>query len=164
VVLRPTTVADLGFVLAAEGDADTASFILPWTREQHAAALADPDLCHRVVAGPAARAVEFVLLASSCDPHRSVEFRRVVVTANGSGYGRAAVRAVARLAFGPLQAHRLWLDVKAQTVRAHRLDEAEGFVTEGVLRECLARADGGYDALVVMSMLAVEYAHTARGR
>jgi hypothetical protein len=31
-------------------------------------------------------------------------------------------------------------------------------VTEGVLRECLVRVDGGYDSLVVMSLLATEYA------
>jgi RimJ/RimL family protein N-acetyltransferase len=158
VVLRPTTGADLDFVLAAEGEADSAPFILPWTRAQHAAALADPDLCHRVVTVPAGRAVGFVLLAGLASPHRSVEFRRVVVTEKGAGYGRAAVRAVARLTFGELRAHRLWLDVKAQNGRARRLYESEGFVTEGVLRECLARADGGYDSLVVMSLLATEYA------
>jgi RimJ/RimL family protein N-acetyltransferase len=82
----------------------------------------------------------------------------VVVAEKGVGYGRAAVRAVARLAFEELRAHRLWLDVKAQNARARRLYESEGFMTEGVLRECLARADGGYDSLVVMSLLATDYA------
>jgi RimJ/RimL family protein N-acetyltransferase len=110
------------------------------------------------VTGPAGRAVGFVLLAGLASPRRSVEFRRLVISEKGAGYGRAAVRAVARLAFGELKAHRLWLDVKAQNRRARRLYESERFMTEGVLRECLARADGGYDSLVVMSLLASEYA------
>jgi pyridoxine 5-phosphate synthase len=158
--LRPTTITDLDFVLAAEGEADTAPFILPWTREQHAAALADPDIDHRVVTDLADRAVGFVLLAGLASPHRSVEFRRLVVMEKGVGYGRAAVRAVVRLAFGGLGAHRLWLDVKTQNARARRLYESEGFVTEGVLRECMVRGDGGHDSLVIMSVLATEYART----
>jgi diamine N-acetyltransferase len=118
VVLRPTTVADLELVLAAEGEADTVPFILPWTWQQHAAALADPDLCHRVLTCPAGRPVGFVLLAGLASPHRSVEFRRVVVTEKGAGYGRAAIRAVTRLAFGELGALRLWLVVKVHNGRA----------------------------------------------
>jgi hypothetical protein len=34
---------------------------------------------------------------------------------------------------------RLWLDVKERDKRARALYVAEGFVAEGVLRECLAR-------------------------
>ena len=75
----------------------------------------------------------------------------------GTGYGRSAVRSVQRLAFRELGAHRLWLDVKLHNARARHLYQTEGFVEEGVLRECLRRADGGYDSLVVMSRLAREF-------
>jgi RimJ/RimL family protein N-acetyltransferase len=148
--------ADLEFVLAAEGDPDTAPFILPWTLEQHAAALSDPDLCHRIVVGPTGP-VGFVLLAGLAGRHGSIEFRRLVIVDKGRGYGRSAVRSVQHLAFEELQVHRLWLDVKSHNTRARWLYEAEGFVTEGVLRDCLRRADGGYDSLVVMSRLASEF-------
>jgi ribosomal protein S18 acetylase RimI-like enzyme len=154
--LRPTTVADLEFVLAAESDPDTAPFILPWSLEQHTAALSDPDLCHRIVVGPYGP-VGFVLLAGLAGRHGSIEFRRLVIVDKGRGYGRSAVRSVQRLAFGELEAHRLWLDVKSHNARARRLYESEGFVTEGVLRDCFRRLDGGYDSLVVMSRLASEF-------
>ena len=72
------------------------------------------------------------------------------------GIGRAAVRLVKRFAFRKHGAHRLWLDVKEHNDRARRLYQAEGFIVEGVLRECL-RGDSGFASLVVMSLLASEY-------
>jgi RimJ/RimL family protein N-acetyltransferase len=66
------------------------------------------------------------------------------------------VRAVKRFAFEEHQAHRLWLDVKAFNARARHLYASEGFVEEGVLRECL-RGESRFDSLVILSMLASEY-------
>ena len=63
----------------------------------------------------------------------------------------------AALAFGDLGAHRFWLDVKTHNVRAKALYDKEGFIEEGRLRECV-RTDGGYESLVVMSLLESEYA------
>jgi diamine N-acetyltransferase len=155
--LRPTTPADLDFVVGAEGDPDSAPFILPWTRERHAQALAEADLAHLVIEGPDGHGrAGFVLLAGLTSPHESIEFRRIVVTAKGQGLGRAAVRAVKRLVFVERKAHRLWLDVKEHNARARSLYQSEGFVVEGVLRECL-KSGSGFDSLVVMSMLAGEY-------
>jgi diamine N-acetyltransferase len=155
--LRPTTPEDLDFVLEAERDPDNARFILPWSKDQHARALADPDVAHRIIEhGGPGDPVGFVLLLGLLSPHGSLEFRRIVVSAKGRGLGRAAVLAVKRLAFEEHQAHRLWLDVKAFNARARHLYASEGFVEEGVLRECL-RSESGFDSLVVMSMLASEH-------
>jgi len=99
--------------------------------------------------------VGFVLLAGLTNPHQNMEFRRIVVTAKGKGYGRAAVRAVKHFAFREHNAHRLWLDVKQHNTRARQLYESEAFVFEGVLRECL-KTETGFDSLVVMSTLATE--------
>lgn len=79
-----------------------------------------------------------------------------MVTEKGKGYGKEALRLVKQLAFEELGAHRLWLDVKKQNVRARHVYESEGFVVEGVLRECL-KAEAGFESLVVMSMLRDEY-------
>ena len=154
--LRPTTPRDLSFVLDAEEDPDNRPFIVAWSRKQHAAALEDPDLGHSIIECPSSDRVGFVILAGLTNPHGSVEFRRMVVTAKRKGIGRAAVRLVKEIAFHRYHAHRLWLDVKRHNDRARGLYEAEGFVAEGVLRECL-RGEGGYESLVVMSMLASEY-------
>ena len=78
------------------------------------------------------------------------------MTEKGKGYGKEALRLVKKMAFQELKAHRLWLDVKEHNVRARHVYESEGFVAEGVLRECI-KAEVGFESLVVMSMLCGEY-------
>ncbi len=155
--LRPTQCEDLDFVLAAEQSEENRAFVGQWTREQHAAALEDRDMAHFIVERTAdERRVGYIILAGLHNVNQSIEFRRIVVTEKGQGYGRAALRLVKQLAFETLGAHRLWLDVKDHNQRAQGVYLAEGFVVEGTLRECL-KAGERFESLIVMSMLRSEY-------
>ena len=155
--LRRTTEGDLDFVLAAEGAEENRRFVGQWTREQHGRSLSNSDLAHFIVEGVEdGRAVGYVIMAGLLDADRSAEFRRVVITEKGKGYGREVLRAVKRMAFEELKAHRLWLDVREHNGRARRLYESEGFVVEGMLRECVS-VGGGWESLVLMSLLEQEY-------
>ena len=155
--LTPTTTADVDFVVSCESDQDASAFILPWTRGQHLAALNDADCAHLLIRDSAnVQRLGFVMLFGANSPHRSIEFRRIVCATKGCGIGRAAVREVKRLTFRTLNAHRLWLDVKVKNARARHLYRTEGFVEEGVLRECLLE-DGQFESLVIMSLLQSEY-------
>ena len=159
--LRPTMLSDLDFVVSVERDAHNLPFITPWERTQHEGALRFPDSRHFVIeAGDEWARAGFVILQGCRNPHRSVELKRIVLQPKGRGYGRACVRALKRLAFSGLHAHRFWLDVKSLNTRALSLYAAEGFVEEGRLRESVrVNVDGadGYDSLIVMSMLDREY-------
>lgn len=158
IVLRPTQPADLDFVLRAEARPESRGFIIPWGRSQHAAALRDPDLAHWIVERATDQVpVGFVLLAGLTNPHGSAEFRRVVVVEPGRGYGREVVRLVKRFAFEKHRAHRLWLDVFEDNQRARGLYLSEGFREEGCLQEAV-RVGSSYASLVLMAMLATEYA------
>lgn len=154
--LRPTAEADLDFVVQAEADPDNRRFIIPWRREQHLAALGDRDIAHRIAEDENQRAVGFVILVGLRSGDACIEFRRIVVIPKRQGYGRAIVRAVKRLAFDELQAHRLWLDVKEHNHRARTLYDDEGFIEEGTLRDCI-RGPEGFESLVIMSLLRHEY-------
>lgn len=157
VTLEPTSESDLDFIVACEASYDTARFIVPWTRQRHLTAIANPDCGHLLIRdqGTGER-IGFVLLFGLTSEHRTIEFRRIVVHARrGTGVGRAAVQQVKRLAFGPLNAHRLWLDVKSKNARARHLYASEGFIEEGVMRECLLE-DDGFESLVLMSILRSE--------
>lgn len=159
--LRHTTEHDLDFVLGAEWAAENSPFVIAWSRDQHLAALAREDTSHLIIERAAdAHSVGYVILAGLADANLSVEFRRIVVAEKGRGYGREALRLVKDLAFGELKAHRLWLDVKEHNARARHVYESEGFVVEGMLRECI-KADTGFESLVVMSILRDEYARRA---
>jgi RimJ/RimL family protein N-acetyltransferase len=154
--LRPTTDADLDFVVRAESDPDTSPFISPWPRDRHAIALGDPDIAHRIAEDEAQNPVGFVILAGLTNPDSSIEFRRIVVARKGKGYGRSTVQAVKEVAFNDLQAHRLWLDVKVDNARARALYKSERFSEEGLLRECI-RGPAGFESLVVMALLRHEF-------
>lgn len=159
VTLRRTTEPDLPYVLSAQSADDNSRFITLWPEALHRAALTDSGVEHLIVeSAPSSRPVGFVILRGLKDEARSLELKRIVVTDKGSGYGRAAVRAIKQRAFGALLAHRLWLDVKAHNARARAVYEKEGFRYEGTLRECLKGADG-FESLVVMSILEQEYRH-----
>ncbi len=107
-------------------------------------------------------AVGYIIVAGLRDPHACVELRRIVIGPKGRGFGREALRWVVRQAFTEWNAHRLWLDVKENNHAARALYESEGFVNEGIRRECL-HVDGRFESLVVMSMLRQEYARMTAG-
>lgn len=156
--LRPTMLSDLDFVLSVERDAGNLPFITPWERTQHEGAVRFPDFRHFIVeSGSGTEATGFVILQGCRSPHRAVELTRIVLQPKGQGLGRACVRLLKQMAFRDLGAHRFWLDVKANNVRAQALYASEGFVVEGTLRESV-RIEGGFDSLIVMSMLEAEYA------
>jgi diamine N-acetyltransferase len=152
--LRKTEETDLDYVLGAEHSEENCPFVIPWSREKHLQALSDPDLAHLIV--KVETKVGYVILAGLLDPNQSIEFRRIVITEKGWGYGKATVGLVKELVFETYKAHRLWLDVKEKNHRARAVYEAAGFFVEGTLRECL-RAGNGYDSLVIMSLLKQEY-------
>jgi len=156
--LRPTMQSDLEFVLSLEQARENLTFITPWERTQHEAAIRFPDFRHFIVeAGPDLEAAGFVILIGCRSQNLSLELKRMVVQPKGQGWGGAALRVVKKVAFDDLGAHRLWLDVKKGNTRARALYASEGFVVEGELREAV-RVEDGFESLVVMAMLAREFA------
>ena len=155
--LRPSTEDDLARVLALEADPDNAPYILRWPAEAHLAAISDPDRAHLMVeARDSGEVIGYLILAALESPHRSIEFVRITIGRKGEGYGRECLRAVKRLAFDSLGAHRLWLDVMSHNARAKALYLAEGFIEEGTLRQSI-EVDGRRVSLIVLSMLEPEY-------
>jgi diamine N-acetyltransferase len=155
--LRPTMTSDLEYVLSLEQDPENLAFITPWERTQHDAAIRFPDFRHFIVeGGEELDAVGFLILIGCRSRHQSLELKRMVIQAKGSGFGRAALRVTKKVAFDDLGAHRFWLDVKRRNTRAKALYDSEGFVVEGELRDAI-RQPQGFESLIVMSMLRPEF-------
>jgi RimJ/RimL family protein N-acetyltransferase len=155
--LRRTTESDLDAILQLEQDEENRAYIIPWTYEQHRAACSNPDLAHWVIETRHDSAMlGFLLLAGRENAHRSIEFRRIVIADKGKGSGKEVLKLVKQVVFEQWKAHRLWLDVFAYNLRARHVYAAEGFMEEGVLRECVARGEH-FESLVIMSLLAQEY-------
>lgn len=127
-VLRHTAPADLAAVAALEAAPDTALWLAVTGTPWHEAALADPDQRHLVLTD-ADHVVGFATLAGARRTDHRVELRRMVLHPGlrSRGNGRVLLEAVGRYAGTALGARTLWLDVKAENVRARGLYAAAGF-------------------------------------
>lgn len=165
---RPTAVADIPFVLAAESHPDNAPYVTQCSQSWHEGAIASKDCAHFIFEAPQAtpskasnegikrNPMGYSVLAGIESPHRSLEIRRIVVVEKGQGYGREILQWVKAFAFEKLGHHRLWLDVLESNHRAKALYESEEFVAEGIIREG-AKTATGYESMILMSMLESEY-------
>lgn len=155
--LRNTLEQDLDFVVGAEADPHNAQFVDQWSRERHKAALTNEDILHlTLVESDTEVPVGYIIMAGLTNPHRNIEFKRIVIASKGKGYGRQALRFIKYVAFEQLNAHRLWLDVRVKNSRAQELYRSEGFVEEGILRECVYY-QGHFESIIIMSLLETEY-------
>lgn len=156
ITLRPTTEADLPFVLAAEGHADNAPYVETWSPQRHGQACTDANEGHWIVVDDTGAAVGYTILVGLTNPHHAILVQRLVITAKGRGYGRATLIQLLHLAFHQYQAHRVWLDVVTTNQRARHLYDSVGFIWEGCLREAV-KAPDGYRSMDVMAMLRSEF-------
>jgi len=147
---------DVSFVVEAERQQENAEFIIHWTYEQHEAALDDEDVLHLRIKDAKNQNIGYAILKGMTNPNDCIEFMRIVITAKGFGYGKHAISLIKKWCFEEKKAHRLWLDVKEDNLRAQHVYESLGFAREGVLRECIKMQDK-YQSLVVMSILSHEY-------
>lgn len=154
--LVPTNEEDLDFVKMAEQAPENAQFVGDWPREQHRAALSDPDILHFTVFNTSHKRAGYVILTGVSGSDHNINLRRLVVTQKGTGHGTEVLHLVKRLCFEVLDAHRLWLDVVDDNTKAQHIYKKAGFVCEGVMRECMRYPDK-YKSLIIMSILSQEY-------
>ena len=97
-------------------------------------------------------------LGVDADQHRAVYTVGLFVAGlRGRGLGREITRLVLSWAFGPLDLHRVELEVLAFNIRAISCYRACGFRQEGVRRDAELYPDGWKD-LILMAILQPEYA------
>ena len=155
IVLRPTHLTELPFILTAERHPENSPYIGQWSQGQHQRMMTHADAAH-LIAIYNDRPVGYVILTGLESPHQAINLQRIVVTEKGQGYGRQILRWVKAFAFNQLDCHCLWLDVIASNQRAKSLYKSEGFVLEGILRDRWKTADG-YEPMLMMSLLEAEF-------
>jgi len=74
------------------------------------------------------------------------------------GNGKAFLSALLGQVFGPLEGHRIGLDVTADNARAIGLYESLGFQYEGLVRECWLRPAGDWVDCALYGLLIREWA------
>ena len=160
-LLRPARIHDLPEILALESSPGASPFVGQWSEERHRATLASADARYFVADADSDGLAAYVILRGFAESSGSVELKRIVVGSPGQGMGRRLLNELVRIVFEEHHAHRFFLDVFEDNQRARHLYESVGFRCEGTMREAASR-DGVWFNLVLMSMLADEYARIHR--
>jgi len=155
-----TTRQDLPFVIETETTPENAQFVAQWPYERHETALLDEDIIHLLVKNKDDANVGYVIIRGASGQGDNIELMRIAISKKGCGYGKNALSLIKKWCFEEQKAHRLWLDVRERNSIAQHLYESQGFVREGLLRECV-KVDNVYESLYVMSILASEYSHNS---
>lgn len=155
--LRETCAEDLDFVLKTENDMENCSYIFQWTRDQHLAAIHNPNVAHFIVERITDESpVGYVILFGLEERHQSIELTRTAFAEKGKGYGREMLRLVKKWAFETKGTHRLWLMVVDHNIRAKQLYISEGFVEEGLHRDAFKFGDR-FESIFLLAILEDEY-------
>lgn len=81
-------------------------------------------------------------------------------SAVGNGYATEAVKILANLAFGLLEARRVYIQCDSENARSRAVPNRLGFEHEGTLRSCRLRPDGQVMDLAVFGMTPERWKHT----
>lgn len=155
-LLRPATPADLPQIVALERMPESRRYVGQWTEDHHARAMAGGDARYFAHEDENGQIQAYVILLGFEAGSSSIEFKRFVVAQTGRGLGRQLLTEILRIVFDEIGAHRFYLDVVEDNLRARHLYASFGFTEEGVMREATQR-DGIWHSLVLMSLLDREY-------
>ncbi len=125
IVLRQAEQKDLDFILKSEENAENNKFIMPWHRDQHLIGMNDDKVKYFIVYH-GNRKVGFVILAYDPDDI-SMEFKRLVITEKGQGFGRRTLSEIINYIFSSTDRKCIWLDVFKENIRAWSLYEKFNF-------------------------------------
>ena len=155
IALRPTTPADLDFVLAIEHRPDNQTLIGRWTRDEHLAVMARGEARH-VVIDSAGTALGYLIAFDVRAHGYGFYVKRIAVNEVGRGTGRVALAQFAAAAWTE-GAALVSLAVRTHNERAQRCYRAVGFETwsldETAWAGFLARVDASAAGCLIMRRL-----------
>jgi diamine N-acetyltransferase len=155
-LLREARIEDVPQMMALESLPEYRTLVGTWSKEEHLRCLAHPDERCFIADENTNEVGGFAIVRGLTSEHHSLELKRIVVRVPGRGLGRQMLHLLLNKAFEEYGAHRLWLDVFENNLRAQHLYSSLGFRRDGILREVVYR-DGEYQSLILMSMLRHEY-------
>jgi len=126
--IRDTKSEELGRIGEMEGG-EARSFIIPYALDRHQVEFTKPEVVYKSI-WHGSQHIGFLILVLDSDG-RSVEFRRIVVTEPGCGYGKKLVRMVDEICRDELCRVRVWLDVFETNGRARHVYEQCGYCMFG---------------------------------
>jgi diamine N-acetyltransferase len=154
--------SDIPFIMNTERIPGYEEFIGQWDEARHLDNLADPHNAY-FVARDGAEPVGFTIVRDWNSPERVTYLQRIAVARPNGGHGKTLVSKVLAAIFQQTQAHRVWLKVFPENLRAQRVYLALGFRSEGIARGASYRGDGVFRDQMVMAILRPEWIEREQG-
>jgi RimJ/RimL family protein N-acetyltransferase len=133
ITLRRGSQSDIPFVMATERLDGYGELVGRWEADRHLAALCDGRHAYFIAASKHVP-VGFAILRDWRSLEKATLVKRVAMVRTGQGLGTAMMWALIAEVFEATEAHRLWIGVFPDNLRARRAYEAVGFQAEGVAR------------------------------
>lgn len=131
--LRRATPDDIAWIMLTERLDGYDSVVGRWNEDRHRREMSGPDCCYLVCEQNGAPA-GFAILRGWDSPERVTLLKRIAVSRPGEGTGSLLLAAIIDAVFSQTEAHRLWLGVFPDNIRARAAYEKAGFIAEGVAR------------------------------
>ena len=152
--IRAATSDDIDAILACERQPGYENLVGRWTREQHAAGIADPTHRYLIAVEQDSAVVGYAMLQRAIPQSESVLVKRIAVMRPGGGIGRALMERAFAIVFDELAARKVTLTVRPHNERGVAFYIRVGLTDNGV-EEVLRNGQPAFNT--VMSMDADTY-------
>jgi ribosomal protein S18 acetylase RimI-like enzyme len=125
--LRPSTPADLAFVMALERAAGTREHIGQWSEDEHRDAMSGEAAREHWIILEDGRPAGFVIAYDGRDHYPGFYVKRIAVAEKDRGIGQAALTRFLDAAFEAEGVEFVWLNVRKPNVRAQAVYRKLGF-------------------------------------
>lgn len=128
VILKGTVLNDLDSIILFEKE--HSDYVNLYTKNEHLQII--DNECHfSIFTKPNNELIGHVILADI--KTKQIEFRRIVISKKGLGYGNHAIKLIKEICYEKFNADKIWLDVYSDNIRAIKLYKKYGFVEKEVV-------------------------------
>ena len=129
IIIRQTEIKDFERIIAFEKNNN--QFVQEYSLAEHKRVLEKE--CHLSIFEKGSNLlIGYIILVGVLSINKIIEFKRIVITKKGFGYGKDAVRLIKNMSFNNFGAHKIWLDVYEDNERAIKLYKTQGFKKEHI--------------------------------
>ncbi|GGD14260.1 GNAT family N-acetyltransferase [Hyunsoonleella pacifica] len=129
IIIRNTVPDDLDKIVVLEKN--DSQFVQEYSKAEHQNIIEEEQ--HLSIFEKKSEAlIGYIILAGIFSKNKIIEFRRIVVSKKGLGYGKDAIRLIKQICFTQLKAKQIWLDVYEDNLRAIKLYQSLGFKKDKV--------------------------------
>ena len=146
ILIKKTNLKDLNEIIGFEKE--NSQFIQQYNITEHKKILENE--CHlSIFKRENNKLFGHIILTGINDKKKSIEFRRIVISEKGFGYGKDSIELIKKICFENYKADKIWLDVYSDNKRAIKLYGFQGFSKE---KEIQTQKDNNQGDLWIMSI------------